>query len=83
MAFGMHFNFRIVSAAVAVAAVAVTPVALARAAPVAATPADAPSPAARAQLTLVVGTVLSPPHVVFMLMTAAIFLFAIFLATRH
>ena len=41
-----------------------TPVALARAAPVAAPPANAPSPATRAQLTLVVGTVLSPPHVV-------------------
>jgi peptidase M23-like protein len=64
MALGMHFNVRIVSAVVAVAAVAVTPLALAGAAPVAATPANAPSPATRAQLTLVVGTVLSPPHVV-------------------
>jgi Peptidase family M23 len=64
MALDMRFTVRIVSAAVAVAAVAVAPLALAGAAPVAATPANAPSPAMRAQLTLVVGSVLSPPHVV-------------------
>ena len=56
-------NIRTVSAAVAIAAAVVTPVALAGA-PLAATPVGTPSRPTPAQLTLVVGTVLSAPHVV-------------------